>query len=269
MTSLKIPNVEARLDAFVSYVTDASPLFAEHKKFFAEHHPEGKAFAEAVTKAGSDVLAHSAKLTIEQEEAKAATAAQAAAIAKARAVVTTVRKRGEYIINELTLRDDPDSAAQARVVRVACGIGLRTSVSSQTGLRRIIVVQQEGMKRVKDVFKEFKQPNLLPALEEALKAIDDSIRAQSKEQSEADSQQGVLEVSVQQAAQQLERAVRLLNALDDDAPEGLVRGLLGLEGRHWRVFSTGTASNGAGSDDTASAPAPAVTTSTPAEPEPA
>lgn len=256
MTTLKIPNVDARLDAFVSYVTDVNPLLTEHQKFFADRHPEGKAFATAVIEAGSGVLQQSAKVTIENEEAKAATQGQNDSIKKARAVVSEVRERGGYIISELSLRDDVKSATDARIVRVACGIGLRGSIASQTGLRRMLVVQQEGQKRAGDIFRAFKQPDLAPQLDEALRALDDAIRQQSKEQSEADTEQGVLEVMVQEAAQLLERAIRLINASGEEAPEGLRRGLLGLEGRHWRVFTDPAAAAGEKPPVRSATPAP-------------
>lgn len=236
MTTHKLPSADARLDLFVAYVTDMNPLLADHREFFSDSHPDGDDFAMALLDAGTDVLQQSARVSIEQGEAKAARKGQADAFATARAVVTDVRKQGAYVISELLRRDDAASTKKARDIRLACAIGSRSSVGSQAGLRRVLLVQKEGVKRQSEVLRAFKQPDLSGRLDKALRDFEDAIRLQSMEQLDADTEQARLELTVEHAAEELQRGIRLVNAMGDAAPETLRRGLTSLEGRHWRVF---------------------------------
>lgn len=236
MTTLKLPRLDARLDAIVSYVTDVNPLILEHKQYFSGSHPDGEAFATALVNAGMDVLKKSATAAREREEAKAATQGQRDAVTTARALVTEVRRRGAYVVAELQRRPDKVSQANARDVRVACGIGSRISIGSQTGLRRMLAVQTEGLLKVNAVFQSFLQPDLLPRLEAASDALQATIQAQSKEQVETDMAEDHLEAAVAQALEELHRAIRLVNAMGDAVPVPLRTGLRTVEGKHHAVF---------------------------------
>ncbi len=246
------------LDALVSYLTDIQPVLHENKAWIASRHRDGDTFATQVIKSCEAIVDDAARNVKEHVEAVQATEAQTEAMARGEALIRKVRNQGSYIADELARSDSAQDRQNARRVRVACGVGSRINLKRQTGVRKMLTLQGEGLRGIKDLWIEWKgDPETHDRLLAALREIEDAIRKQSKEKVEADTAQDVLEEAAQFAVTTVNRALRLINANAESAPTTLHTALASLQTTHTSVFwaASGTADDPAEPDPPPATPA--------------
>lgn len=234
---LKLLNPSAPLDMLVSYLTDAARLWQDQSPWLAAHHREGERFAQAVAAVGPAVVRRAAALDLEKAEAQAATQAQADAMTQAEVLARKVRRIGAFVAAELELSSDEKERSLARRWRTALGVGLNVNLKRQTGLRRLLLNQKQGLVELGPELSAWKvEAGLADQVDRALERLEQSIEAQSQEQLEADLAQDALDLEAATAVDLYNRAITLTSVFADRAPDALVTGLLSLQGDHPRVF---------------------------------
>jgi hypothetical protein len=237
----RVLRTRAAIDTLVSYQTDAKAVVADHASWIANHHVNGAAFVDEVLGPFDAVLEASAKLSKETAEAVAATQYQDSVLTQAATLTSTLRKRGEFIASELDRKEN--NRAEAAKVRAACGAGSRINVKRQTGLRRMLMIQQAGLSRIEALWTKWNptasgQPSDKERVAQALAHIEVAIKGQAKEQLEAQMAADELEDRVLLAVDSMNRVIRLVNSVAGELPAQLQAGLESLETRHPDVFWT-------------------------------
>ena len=237
MGQLKQLDPHGPVNAIVAHLTDAGPQLEEHRAWFTEHHVDGEAFAVALTGSATKVLEQAAKVVLERAEALDATAVQNEELKRGIELVRYVRNFGRYAASELEVSEDPELRKQARPVLTACGVGQKVNLNRQSGLRRLLMLQREGVQQVATVLERFgAQADLLKRLDGALAAIEAAIQDQAREHLEAQLAADELDFLAGEAIAQFNRAVRLLNA-HGASPERLVAALSTLQSEHTIVLA--------------------------------
>ena len=230
----------AQLDALISYFTDAQSLLTDHAAWIAQHHVDRNGFVDMVIGAIDSVLSASATSTKEQAESVAATTIQSEVMGEAQVVATGIRTRGAYIGSELDHKTERLDAAK---VRAASGVGSRLNIKRQTGLRRLLMIQHEGLPKIATIWSEWNpttsgQPSDLERVNQALANIEAAMKTQAKEQVEAHLALDYLEERVLYGLDSMNRVIRLVNSVYGDIPQTLQAGLESLETQHSSVFWT-------------------------------
>jgi hypothetical protein len=224
-------------DLLISYLTDAYPLLSEHRAWIASRHRDDVAFVDAVSQSFSVVLDASAKAAKERSEAVQATEAQSDALQEARTLSSWVREQGAYIAGELARSSNSSDRIEAGRVRVACGVGTRMNTTRQTGLRKLLLVQNEGLATIQSVWTAWKRPaDSGQRVAASLARIEAAIQAQAKEKVEADMAQDRFEALADEAIDAANRLLRLVNTATDEVPVNLLTALTGLQKQHTKIF---------------------------------
>ena len=210
-----------------------------HATWIANHHVNGTAFVDEVIDPFDAVLGAAAVMSKETAEAVAATQYQDSVLAQAAALASALRKRGEFIASELDREEG--NRAKAAKVRAACGVGSRINVKRQTGLRRLLMIQQAGLGSIDAVWTEWNptepgQPSDKERVTQALAHIESAIKGQAKEQLEAQMAADELEDRVLLGVDSMNRVIRLVNSVAGELPAQLQAGLESLETQHPDVF---------------------------------
>ncbi len=152
-------------------------------------------------------------------------------------LASEVRRRGRYVANELRESSEPGTDLEARRVETACGIGARSSLKTQTGVRRLLTYQQQGLGEIAPILSAWEQPaDLIPRVDAMLGRLENRLREQSKEQLEADLAYDALDLEANSARRILARGFRLLNLDSSAVPEASWSALCALEADHPTVF---------------------------------
>lgn len=238
---LKFPGYRGTVDNFISYLTDALPVHKKLAGFYQEHHPGGPMFSSSIATAGETVLQKASAYNQESLQALSATKTQTEALNNGKSLAAEIRQRGRFVANELRTKKDRLSREQAREVEVSVGVGRKINLKRQTGIRRLLTYQQTGLREIKDIFVQWKQPqDLATKVDRALVNIERSIQQQSKEQIEADVAYDALEIEVDVAVKTFARAYRLLNLERSRVPDDTWNALCSIQGDHPEVFYQAT-----------------------------
>jgi hypothetical protein len=237
--TFRVLSTRAPIDALVSYQTDAESLVTSHASWLAQHHVDGAAFVDEVRRPFDAVLDAAAKTSKEVAEALAATQVQDAVLAQAAELASALRKRGEFIASEMDRKDS--TRMEAAKVRAACGVGSRVNIKRQTGLRQLLMIQQEGLGRLEALWATWNppapgQPTDKERIMQALAHIETAIKSQAKEQLEAQMAADELEDRVRLGVESMNRVIRLVNSVTGEVPAELQAGLESLEAQHPGVF---------------------------------
>ena len=237
MDALKLIRSKASQDYLISYVADAQPILTEHRSWFDEHHHQGSVFTEQLLQAGSNLVEQGGISSKENAEAVAATENQRQVFAQAQDLASEIRRRGLYVIGEIGELEDSSAAAIARKVRAACGMGFKGSTARQSGLRRLLAAQYEGLAAISETWAKYGQPaDSRERVAAALDALQQSIQEQSKEQLEAQLAYQDFDQAANDARQVINRALRLLNLDPSALPEELMQAMTKLEKTHHQLF---------------------------------
>jgi len=237
--TFRVLSTRAPIDTLVSYQTDAKSLVTDNASWIGTHHVDGSAFVDEVVDPFDAVLDAAATMSKEVAEALAATQYQDSVLAQAAALASALRKRGEFIASEMDRKED--DRIEAPKVRSACGVGSRVNIKRQTGLRRLLMIQQAGLGRLEALWAKWNppvpgEPTDKERVSQALAHIETAIKSQAKEQLESQMAADELEDRVLLGVDSMNRVIRLVNSVTGEIPAELQAGLESLETQHPGVF---------------------------------
>ena len=232
---LKVLSKSAPVDGLISYSTDLRVFLELIMAFLIAHHPLKHVFADQFERDIADLLEKAATVDIERSQALDATAIQDVVFQNTINLCRQIRDYGTFISSELGFDPTTENLVQARKILTACGVGVPVNLKSQSGLRRLLLIQSTGLEKLV-VDEESELGKFKIQVDKALLDVETAIGNQVKEKMEAKMAFDELVIKSSKTIETVNRAIRLFKALSHKLPEELYTVLRNLQGQHHGMF---------------------------------